>query len=274
MTATAPVGAPDPALDWMRPDFSADRVRALMTTRPGGASVGQFQGLNLREGLGDDASAVQRNRQRVELACGVPIRRLQQVHGVQVQHVESAAEASQPWPQADASVTAAVGVACEIQVADCLPVLLADRQGRVVGAAHAGWRGLAGGVLEATLAQVCRLSGARAHEVEVWLGPCIGPTAFEVGEDVLVAFGASATQPGAYFRGVQPSDPRRHGEHARWWGDLPGLARERLRAAGVTALSGNDGTLPWCTWSDPSRYFSFRRDGVTGRMAALIWRQP
>lgn len=274
MAVAGPEGTSDPVLDWMRPTFSARRVGALMTTRTGGASVGPFQGLNLREGLGDDETAVRRNRQRVEVACGVPIRRLQQVHGVQVQQVESAADASLPWPQADASVTATVGVACEIQVADCLPVLLADRHGRAVGAAHAGWRGLAGGVLEATLAQVCRLAGVQPDEVEAWLGPCIGPTAFEVGEDVLAAFGANAAQPGAYFKDSGASDPAGSGGRARWWGDLPGLARERLRAAGVTALSGNDGTLPWCTWSHPSRYFSFRRDGVTGRMAALIWLQP
>lgn len=241
-----------------------------MTARGGGVSTGAFRGLNLREGLGDDESAVQHNRQRLEAACGVPVHRLQQVHGVHVLRVGQTAALGPPWPEADASVTTTAGQACEIQVADCLPVLFADRRGRVVAAAHAGWRGLAGGVLEATLTQVCQLGGVGADEVEVWLGPCIGPTAFEVGADVLTAFGASAAQPGVYFR---PVEAARSGL-PRWWCDLPGLARQRLQAAGVTAWSGNDGSLPWCTWSNPSRYFSFRRDGVTGRMAALVWLEP
>ena len=135
-----------------------------------------------------------------------------------------------------------------------------------MGAAHAGWRGLAGGVLEATLQQVCARAEAPAEEIEVWLGACIGPQAFEVGVDVVQAFGGSAVAPGPRFQ------PRSElGTEGKWWADLPGLARDRLLRAGVRALSGNDGSTPWCTLSNPSRYFSFRRHARTGRMAALIW---
>jgi YfiH family protein len=166
---------------------------------------------------------------------------------------------------ADAALSTRVGVACEVQVADCLPVLFADHAGRGVAAAHAGWRGLAGGVIEATLAALCARTGAAAHEIEVWLGPCIGPRAFEVGADVLAGFGADPAAPGPRF-----VSRAAEGRPGKWWADLPGLARGRLAAAGVTAVSGNDGGETWCTFTQRSRYFSFRRDRVTGRQSACI----
>jgi len=164
-----------------------------------------------------------------------------------------------PVHTADASVTTEPGVACTAQVADCLPVLFAAPNARAVGAAHAGWRGLALGVLEATLASVCSLAQCKPSEVQVWLGACIGPRRFEVGADVLDAFGASTTA----------GDTVLFVRHApgKWLANLPQLARERLCAAGVQAISGGD----WCTVEERSRFFSFRRDRVTGRMAAAIW---
>jgi YfiH family protein len=162
---------------------------------------------------------------------------------------------------ADASVCAEPGIACTVQVADCLPVLFAAPNGRGVAAAHAGWRGLAGGVLEAALQTLCEAAVCAPGEVEVWIGPGIGPREFEVGADVLQAFGAAP----------EAADPARFvprpGRPDKWLADLPLLARDRLQAAGVEAISGGR----WCTVSEPSRFFSFRRDGRTGRMAAAVW---
>ena len=231
-----------------------------MTTRRGGLSVGPFESLNLREGLGDDPLAVRQNKALLKATIGAVPVHLNQVHGARVlQLVESDGAADAPVHTADASVTTEPGVACTVQVADCLPVLFAAPHARAVGAAHAGWRGLALGVLEATLASVCELARCRPADVQVWLGACIGPRQFEVGADVLDAFGASPTH----------ADPARFAAHApgKWLANLPQLARDRLRAAGVEAVSG--GT--WCTVEDASRFFSFRRDRVTGRMAAAVW---
>jgi YfiH family protein len=148
-----------------------------------------------------------------------------------------------------------------VQVADCLPVLFAAPGGRGVAAAHAGWRGLAGGVVEATLTALCDAAGCAPRELQVWLGACIGPRRFEVGADVLEAFGADAREPApARFRPHAPD---------KWLADLAGLARDRLQAAGVSAIHGGR----WCTVEDTSRFFSFRRDRVTGRMVAAVWRR-
>ncbi len=167
--------------------------------------------------------------------------------------------------QADGCVTTESGLACTIMVADCLPVLLADSRGRAVAAAHAGWRGLAGadgaGVLEQTHARL-RLAAGEGGEVMAWLGPCIGPAAFEVGDEVRAAFVDHAPQAASMFR---PHGP------GKWLADLPGLARLRLAALGVTSVYGNDGSTPWCTVSNASRFFSHRRDRVSGRFAACIW---
>jgi YfiH family protein len=164
-----------------------------------------------------------------------------------------------PLPEADAAWTDEPGVACVVQVADCLPVLLAHPAGRGVAAAHAGWRGLAAGVLDATVQALCEGTGAEPVDLLAWLGPCIGPQAFEVGADVRDAFAADA----AMLRYT----PRADGD-PRWHADLAGLARSRLQRLGLQRVHGGR----WCTVSEPSRFFSYRRDGVTGRLAAAVWR--
>jgi YfiH family protein len=203
---------------------------------------------------------VAENRRRFAVALGAPVRTLRQVHGATV--LRLAAADGGDLPPADAAITTAPGVACTVLVADCLPVLFAAPQARGVGAAHAGWRGLAGGVLEATVAALCEAAACAPRELQAWLGPCIGPRRFEVGADVLDAFGTAAA-PRFVAR------PRPDGA-LRWLADLPGLARDRLHAAGVRQVSGG----AWCTVEDASRFFSFRRDGITGRMAAAVWIRP
>ncbi len=242
--------------DWLEPDPRLPGAGALMTTRRGGTSAAPFDGLNLKHGIGDDEAAVAHNQARFAQALGGarPVW-LRQVHGARVVRL-TAADLEAPPHEADASLTTERGIACTVQVADCLPVLFAAPGG--VAAAHAGWRGLAGGVMEATVAALRDATGDA--EVHAWLGACIGPAHFEVGEDVLQAFGADARQADpARFRPAAPG---------KWLADLPGLARDRLRGCGVAAPAG--GT--WCTVADASRFFSFRRDRVTGRMAAAVWR--
>lgn len=250
---------------WLRPDWPElpANVGALMSTRGGGVSVPPFDGLNLKAGIGDDAAAVAVNQARHAERCGSarPVWLLQ-VHGSTVVRLTRPLDAAAP--EADAAVTTTPGLACSVQVADCLPVLFAADNGRAVAAAHAGWRGLAGGVLEAALRALCDAAGSTPSAVSAWLGPAIGPGAFEVGADVPAAFG-----PGGAAR-FRPHRAAADGE-PKWLADLPGLARDRLAAAGVRAVSGNDGSTPWCTVSDASRFFSFRRDGLTGRLAASIW---
>lgn len=251
---------PGPHADWLLPGWHVPGIGALMTTRHGGVSKGAFRSLNLRDGLGDDPAAVDRNKALLRAAIGAQPVFLNQVHGAQVVRLfEPDAAPDAPVHTADASVTTEPGVACAVQVADCLPVLFAAPNARAVGAAHAGWRGLACGVLEATLESVCQLAECAPSDVKVWLGACIGPRQFEVGPDVLEAFGASTT-------GGDTVLFVRH-KPGKWLANLPQLARERLRAAGVQAISGGE----WCTVEETSRFFSFRRDRVTGRMAAAIW---
>ena len=151
--------------------------------------------------------------------------------------------------------------------AGCLPLLLTDETGQVVAAAHAGWRGLAAGVIERTVHVICQQAGVNPAQVSVWLGPCIGPDAFEVGDHVRVAFAAqiTAAEVERYFK---PHPAHVH----KWLADLAGLARSRLRSIGVTSVTGNDSTPEWCTVAQRSRFFSFRRDGTTGRFAVCIWR--
>jgi polyphenol oxidase len=183
------------------------------------------------------------------------------VHGTRVVSVTSGDARGDP-PEADASVTTEPGTACLVQTADCAPVLFAAPRARAVGAAHAGWRGLAGGVVENTLAAVCEAAGCEPAEVDVWLGACIGPRRFEVGADVLQAFGMDPLA----------ADPLRFApaRPGKWIGNLPRLARDRLERAGVQRISGGR----WCTVEDASRFFSFRRDGATGRLAAAVWIRP
>jgi len=243
--------------DWLAPDWQLPGIGALMTTRAGGVSAAPFDSLNLRAAVGDDAAAVAHNRHIVERAIGAAPVYLNQVHGRDVVRLTAADTlAGAAVHDADASVTTEPGIACAAQVADCLPVLFAAPGARAVAAAHAGWRGLALGVLEATLAAVCDAAACEPREVKAWLGACIGPTQFEVGPDVLEAFRAAPDSP--RFR------PRGQG---KWLADLAELARDRLHAAGVADVGGG----AWCTVSEPSRFFSFRRDRVTGRMAAFVW---
>jgi len=248
--------------DAIVPDWDAGpRVGALMTTRLGGVSAWPWHSLNLGRSSGDAASAVATNRQRVAEASGATHVYLSQVHGDRVLRVDAAAVGGAHT--ADAAWTSEPGMACTVMVADCLPVLLAAPQGKAVGAAHAGWRGLAGGVVERCVEAVCAGASCEPRELVAWLGPCIGPNKFEVGADVLEAFGVpAAPQSSERFR----YQPRADGQ-PRWRANLAGLARDRLVALGVQRVGG--GT--WCTVTDRSRFFSFRRDGVTGRMAACVW---
>ncbi len=250
-----------PLADALWPRFMAARVGALMSTRAGGVSDGVFASLNLGSAVGDDPSAVAENRRRYASALGGTPVFLRQVHGVRTLRLPLA-ELDDAAPEADACWTTEPGVACVIQVADCLPVLFAAPDGRGVAAAHAGWRGLSAGVLEATANALCKATDCAAAELEVWLGPCIGPRQFEVGADVLAGFGVT---PGSTHPRFVPI------VEGKWLADLAGLARDRLTALGLERIEG--GT--WCTFEEASRFFSFRRDrplhGNSGRMAASIW---
>jgi YfiH family protein len=249
---------------WIAPEWPAPPgVRAVCTTRAGGVSAGPYESLNLGDHVGDLPAAVASNRKTFGDALGARPVFLEQVHG---RHAVQLVAGMPDGVRADGCLATTPGLACTIMVADCLPVLFACGDGSAVAAAHAGWRGLAGedgrGVLEEVLDQLQRHSRVQAAETLAWLGPCIGPEAFEVGPDVLAAF--EGHDPGALslFR------PRGAG---KWLADLPGLARRRLRALGVTRIHGNDGAPAWCTVANPSRFFSYRRDRVSGRFAASIW---
>ena len=247
--------------DWLVPDWPAPAgVRALCTTRAGGVSAGPYASLNLGDHVGDTPASVLANRERLARAIGVRPVYLKQVHGTAVSVLSSH---TSDGTEADAACSAQPGVACTVMVADCLPVLFTDAHGRRVAAAHAGWRGLAGGVLTRTVQGFDDDRGGRA-ELMAWLGPCIGPRAFEVGDEVKAAFEASDRAAAAHFRpGAAPG---------KWWADLQALARVRLAALGVREVWGNDGSDAWCTVAQASRFFSYRRDGVSGRFAALVWR--
>ena len=310
--------SPHPSVGW------------TFTQRPGGVSEGAWGtqagtgGLNLGIHCGDDPAHAQENRRRVAEAIGRPVSWLKQVHGIRVLDLDSqpsvvppadsaVATASvqpgatslhepEPQPEADAQITTRTDVALAVQVADCLPVLFADVQGRVVGAAHAGWRGLAGGVLEATVgAMRAKVPDA---EIVAWLGPCIGPAAFEVGDDVREAFMAQALSeearqnaqheglPGSQNKGACNSDDAGKGTDmdgpganrsevaqriasafrpgqapGKWLADLPQLARLRLNALGIATIH----TAGRCTYSEPQHFWSYRRQNPCGRMAGLIW---
>jgi YfiH family protein len=249
--------------DAIVPRFATSGVGALMSTRAGGVSKGGFDSLNLGSAVGDDPGAVAENRARFAAALqGARPVFLQQVHGLELRRLDATAAGHGAMPCADASLSTEPGIACVIQVADCLPVLMAAPDRRGVAAAHAGWRGLAGGVLEATLAALVEAAACSAADVEVWLGPCIGPRQFEVGADVLAGFGVD---PAAAHPRFLPAAP------GKWLADLAGLAGDRLRAQGARQIGGGG----WCTVEDASRFFSYRRDrpryGNSGRMAAAIW---
>ena len=238
------------AHDWLTPDWPAPVwVKACITTRSGGISAAPFDSFNLGEHVGDDPVAVTKNRQRLISQLGCKPAWLRQVHGVAVVPAEPGEVL-----EADASWTATPGIACTVMTADCLPVLFCDRAGSRVAAAHAGWRGLAGGVLEATLDALAMAP----EDVLVWLGPAIGTHAFEVGAEVREAFMAVHPQAAeAFVASVNPD---------RYMADIYQLARIRLAARGVTAVYGGG----FCTYSDP-RFYSYRRAAQTGRFASLIW---
>ena len=237
--------------DWIAPEWPApSRVHAFVTTRNGGVSAGPYTNLNLGLRVGDDPDDVARNRQRVRVLLPSEPKWLQQVHGT------TALDAAniQGEPIADAAFTRARRVVCTVQTADCLPILLCDLAGTVVASVHAGWRGLASGVIERTV----EATRCPASTLMGWLGPAIGPSAFEVGPDVLEAFARTDSQASSAFV------PLREG---RYLADLFALARRRLVALGVGQVFGGG----FCTYSDASRFFSHRRDRITGRQAAFIW---
>lgn len=236
--------------NWLVPEWLAPPgVRTLITTRAGGVSEAPWKGLNLGLHVGDDPAAVVKNRRRLRDCLPTEPVWLEQVHGSTVVCAESGGG------RADASVTRVLDTVCTIMSADCLPVLFCDQGGTVVAAAHAGWRGLAGGVLENTV----QAMGVEASRILVWLGPAIGPEAFEVGEEVREAFVAVDPAAAVAFRPAETA--------GKWMGNLFALARRRLERAGVTMIYGGG----HCTVSDPKRFYSYRRDGVTGRFASLIW---
>ncbi|HEY4374358.1 MAG TPA: peptidoglycan editing factor PgeF [Burkholderiales bacterium] len=239
--------------DWIVPHWPAPaRVRAVITTRAGGVSPAPYGSMNFGLRSGDTEENVRRNRALLRAGLPDEPKWVHQVHGSRTLRAESVEGA----PQADASVAHRTGTVCVVMAADCMPVLLCDRGGTAVGAAHAGWRGLAGGVIENTMRELNRAPA----EVLAYLGPCIGPAQFEVGADVLEAFAAHDAQAVRAFRPYS-------GRPGKWLCDLYALARQRLHAAGVRAVYGGG----FCTVND-QRFFSHRRDrGASGRMAGLIW---
>ncbi len=249
-----------PVTDFLQPDWPAPaNVRALSTSRGlaqqpvFGGSAGVYAGLNLGAHVGDKPDVVAANRQLLQQYCALTPAPawLNQIHGTRVLDLDS-------WQgqltDADASVTTTAGLAAVVMTADCLPVLFCDSAGKRVAAAHAGWRGLCDGVLEATL-----MHFPEPSTVLAWLGPAIGPLSFEVGSEVRAAFIAHAAQAAAAFI------PSSHAD--KYLADIYLLARQRLQAAGVTAIYGGD----YCTVASPQQFFSYRRDGQTGRQASLIW---
>lgn len=249
--------------DWLEPAWDAPPgVHALFTLRNGGVSTGPFggvdghAGMNLGRSSGDDPGAVAANRARLRQRLPSEPRWLAQEHGATV---VDAAQVGEAPPRADASVASDAGVVCAVLVADCLPVLLADVRGRGVAAAHAGWRGLAAGVLQATVNSLREQLQDPAAQIVAWLGPAIGPQRFEVGGEVLAAMNERLPDAAIAF---QPCSP------AKYLADLPALARQALAQVGVARIAGGH----WCTVSDAARFYSFRRDGRSGRHAAVIWR--
>ena len=242
-------------LEFIYPDWRAPKnVRAVTTTRVGGVSRGPYESFNLGDRAGDDPECVRRNRALLRATLNLPSEPvwLKQVHGVSV--VDAAAPAG---ATADGAWSGTPGVVCVVLTADCLPVFLCDREGTKVALVHAGWRGLAAGVIEAGV----RALGVPGENLLAWLGPAIGPQSYEVGDDVRNA-----------FIGVDPDAARAFAPRAagRWLADMYTLARQRLAALGVREIHGGGR----CTFRERDKFFSYRRDGVCGRMASLIWLNP
>lgn len=243
MTRIAPI-------HWLEWPVS-ERVRACYTQRTGGFSGGAFHSLNLARHVGDDPDTVQKNRDWLQQQTNVPPCWLNQVHGTRVVQADTENLGS----EADAAFVTEPGFAAVVMTADCLPVFLADKQGSCAGVAHAGWRGLAAGVIANTI----RAMPVPPENVVAYLGPAIGPKQFEVGEEVLEAFTLLDAENRLAFKpGQQPG---------KWYGDLYQLARRQLQRLGVQSIHGGD----HCTVTESDRFYSYRRDGKTGRMANLIW---
>ncbi|TPQ25334.1 peptidoglycan editing factor PgeF [Methylomonas koyamae] len=240
-------------MNWIKPDWSLPaNVRAAVTLRSGGVSIGSYASLNPAGHVNDDPQHVQRNRQIIRELLDLPAEPvwLQQVHGIDAVKADQV----QGLATADASYTDRSGVVCAVLTADCLPVLFCGDGGEKIAAAHAGWRGLRAGVIGQTL------HGMACREVSVWLGPAIGPQHFEVGAEVREAFLADDARHASAFTAHGPG---------KWLADIYQLARRQLAGLGVERVFGGD----YCTVADPARFYSYRRDGAaTGRMASLIWR--
>jgi len=257
------------SVSWLEPEWpTPPGVRALSTFRSGGVSTARYASLNLGDHVGDSLQAVGENRRRLKAAAGLPAEPewLTQVHGTSVVDLDAATTkpvgqaergASGPVGPADAAFTRRRGRVCAILTADCLPIVLAADSGDLVAAAHAGWRGLAGGVIEATV-EALQVAPER---LMAWLGPAIGPDRFEVGAEVREAVLAGDSGADAAFAA---------NARGRYMADLSGLARRRLAALGVSRIYGGG----HCTYADKDRYFSHRRDGMTGRQGTLIWLEP
>jgi YfiH family protein len=252
---------------WLRAEWPAPAgVRAVFTLRGGGVSRGRYASLNLGQHVGDDPQAVAENRRRVAAGLQLPAEPLwlSQVHGTTVLNADAVSDGGavpdgRAPPRADAALTREPGRVLAVLVADCLPVLLAAHDGSAVAVAHAGWRGLAAGVLEATVAAL----GIAGEELHAWLGPAIGPAHFEVGEEVRAAFCAAGGEHGGEAAAAFVRNDR-----GRWQCDLRLLARQRLSRLGLHSIHGE----ARCTYAEVDAFYSFRRDGNTGRMAALVWR--
>lgn len=243
-----------PELEFISPNWPAPaNVKALQTTRLGGVSVAPYASLNLGAHVNDNPISVAKNRQLLSSYLPSEPVWVNQVHGVEV--IDAAQ--STCLQNADASFTTKPNVVCVTMTADCLPVLLCDKAGSVVAAVHAGWRGLCDGVLEAAVSNM----PVQASEILAWLGPAIGPNAFEVGGEVRAQFIAKDAQAENAFKA----------QGNKWLGDIYQIARQRLNQLGVTQIYGGSVNENFCTYTDATRFYSFRRDNVTGRMASLIW---
>lgn len=242
--------------DWIIPDWPAPfNVKALFTTRNGGVSSPPYASLNLGDHVGDHTSAVEQNRSLLRGFLPGEPKWLKQVHGTQAVSIDIC-DRMAPC-SGDAAFSRHPGNVCAILVADCLPILLCDRAGTLVGVIHAGWRGLAEGIVERTVSAI----DSPETSLMAWLGPAIGPQHFEVGEEVRRAFIERDEKSALAFR------PHPSHNNGKWFADLFLLAQQQLTNAGVKEIHGGGE----CTFSDPGRFFSYRRDGTTGRMAGLIW---
>ena len=268
--------------DWLAPDWPAPpHVKAVFTSRgiaqtgfvsKSGVSQPPFDAFNLGDHVGDDSNHVMANRHMLQVLLGVKPIYLKQIHG---KDVVTLTPKTPHGTVADACITTEKKLACTIMVADCLPVLFTDAEGRFVAAAHAGWRGLVDGVLRQSIESIKAVSGVNiayeAIKIVAWLGPCIGPEAFEVGAEVKAAFAAKLVGSEPYFKAVDVSDS------GKYLADLAGLARLQLQQLGLAEdqIFGNDSSAGWCTVNNPLRFFSHRRDAVklgsSGRMAGCIW---